>query len=301
MKRITLFASALVFTLALAGCSKDTNGLPQEKMPSRLSLTGTAIDISAASQNNRAATKVETEALPAGLEIGAHIVDLTSGEVVNSAAIANVKHYTDPLGGIILSDIDHPMILTTGYTYDMYAYCPYDPAVASPTATAIAVAHGTDMLWAKTAGEKPNAATHTTALVFEHKTAQVKFKVVADGASKPDVTGATIKVTGFYKDGTLNLETGAIAVGTVDNTIELTELNKSVCFLPAQGQMSLKVEVNIPAGPNAGSYSGTYTKVFAAGQSDEITITVIDRNSSLTLEGGLVPWVDQTGDVDVSN
>lgn len=291
MKRISLLATAAaVLTAGLSGCSKEKIVLPGGE-PCRLVLTGEAL---------RTETKVDTEPLDGGVELGVHVVDLTSGENLSNAALTNIKHVTDASGAISNANPD-PIVLTTGYTYDVYAYSPYHAGGAAATSSAVPVGHGQDVLWAKAAGEKPNAATHTVALTFERKAAQVAFQIVADGASKPDITGATIRVTGFSKDGTLDLATGKVARGGVDNTIELTETGKPICFLPDEGQMELNVTVTIPAGPNAGTYSGVTKGTFLPGKSTVITVTVIDRNSSLGFEAGVVPWVDETGNVDVNN
>lgn len=292
MKRIALLATAAAAVLAagLSGCSKEKNVLPKGE-PCRLALTGQAL---------RTETKVDTEPLAGGLELGVHIVDLTSGENLNNAALTNIKHATDATGAIGNPNPE-PVILTTGYTYDVYAYSPYVAGVTAETSSLVPVAHGQDVLWAKASGEKPNAATHTTALTFEHRTAQVSFAVAADPVSNPDITGATLKVTGFYKDGTMDLATGKVTPGSVDNSIELVEAGTPVCFLPADGPMELHVTVTIPAGPNAGTYSGVKRETFQPGKSMVITVTVIDRNSELGLEAGVVPWVNETGDVDVNN
>ena len=295
MKKITFFpaaAATLLLAMGMSGCSKE-NGVPKGES-CRLSLTGNTLDLAVQGQS---VTRAGTEALPDGLELGVHVVDLTSGEDVTNMAIANVKHVTDASGAINNTNPD-PIILTTGYTYDVYAYSPF----VAGTTTTVPVAHGTDVLWAKAAGEKPNAATHSTNLTFGHKTAQVSFSVVADATSDPDLTGATLKVTGFCKDGSLDLATGNVTVGTVDNTIELTDIGQAVCFLPTAEAMPLNVAVTVPAGQKGeGSYSGTITKVFEPGKSYIITVTVIDRNAQLGLVGGVVPWVDQTGDLDVNN
>lgn len=298
MKRITLLATAaaLLSVAGLSGCAKETN-LSTVGEPSLLMLTATEL-----------ATKADTEVLPENTEVGVHVVELTTGETAATASRANLKHVADESGQLNMTDPEASIILTTGYTYDIYSYSPYAEGVSGEAVSAIPVNHGTDILWAKAAAEKPNAKTHSASLVFEHKMAQVEFQVVADAATEPDITGATLKVTGFYQNGTLDLSTGKVKPGSgtadaaaVDETVELTEFGKAVCFVPVDGDMELKVEVTVPGGPNAGVYSGTITRTFAPGKSTLITITVVDRNSELGLEAGLVPWVEETGDVDVNN
>ena len=120
---------------------------------------------------------------------------------------------------------------------------------------------------------------------------------MADEASQPDISGATLKVTGFCRDGILDLAAGKVIPGSVDNSVELTETESPVCFLPAEGPMELSVTVTVPSGPNA----GVKREVFAPGKSTVVTVTVIDRNSALGLEAGVVPWENETGSVDVNN
>lgn len=189
MKKITLFlstAAVCVLALGMSGCSKEKHALPEGE-PCRLTLSGKAL---------RVETKTGTEPMPDNLELGVHIVDRTSGEELKNAALTNIKHATDASGAISNTDPD-PIILTTGYTYDVYAYSPYDQGVTAEGSSSVRVFHGTDVLWAKAAGEKPNAATHNTELVFEHKTSQISFTIVADPNSNPDLTGAYLSVTGF--------------------------------------------------------------------------------------------------------
>lgn len=292
MKRINLLAVAAAVVVAggVGGCSKEKTILPKGE-PCHLALAGTAL---------KTETKADTEPLPDDLELGVYIVDRTSGENLSDAGLANIKHVTDASGAINNTNPD-PIILTTGYTYDVYAYSPYIEGVTAATSSSIPVIHGQDVLWAKTAGEKPNAATHNTNLIFEHKTAQISFIPVADPASNPDLTGARLSVTGFMGVGYLDLATGKVTVDPRGHAVQYMGSNESFCFLPADGEMSLNVTVEIPAGRSAGTYSGVITSVFEPGKSYRITVTVVDRNSSLGLEAGLVPWVNETGNVDVNN
>lgn len=297
MKKFSVLAvfAAAVLTAGLTGCSKvKMVGTAGE--PSQLSLQANTVDISA----NRTWSKATTEPLPENTEIGVHVVDLTNSETLATAAISNVKYVSDASGALSKTDAT-PVILTTGYTYDVYAYSPHNASVTADNASAIPVAHGTDVLWAKTAGETPNASTHTTTLTFEHKMAQISFNIVADGASKPDITGATLKVTGFCKDGTMDLATGEITPGSVDNTIELTDVNTPICFVPSNQPMQFDVTVTIPSGASAGTYTGVKQGTFLPGQSTAVTITVIDRNSTLGLEAGVVPWETVTDNIEVNN
>ena len=292
MKRISLLATAAaaVFAIGLSGCSKEKTILPKGE-PSRLVLTGTAL---------QAETKADTEPLQGGMELGVHIVDVTSGESLNDAALTNIKHATDASGAIGNTNPD-PIILTTGYLYDVYAYSPYNASVTAATTSTVRVSHGMDVLWAKAAGEKPNAATHNTELIFEHRTAQISFVPVADPASNPDLTGARLSVTGFAGLGFLDLATGKITIDPSMHAVEHMGSDVSFCFLPDAGEMSLNVTVEIPSGRSAGVYSGVITQVFEPGTSYRITVNVVDRNSQLGLTGGVVPWVNETGNVDVNN
>lgn len=300
MKKILWFATiaAMVSAPVLTGCSKEQRGdLPAGKR-SELVLKGKAINISGS--NRTVAKATGDDALTAGTQVGVHIVDLSSGETIQTAPISNRAHTADATGTLNLDDPDQPIILTTGYLYDVYAYAPYVAGMTGATASAIPVAHGVDCLWVKAASEKPNAAKHTMALSFLHKTSQIGFQIVADPASNPDITGATLEVIGFYGDGTMDLATGNITVGSVDPSIKLTSADP-VCFLPATGQMDLNVKITIPAGKNAGDYSNILSATFAPGKSYTYTITVVDRNSELGMTGTEIPWVEETGSVDVTN
>lgn len=66
--------------------------------------------------------------------------------------------------------------------------------------------------------------------------------------------------------------------------------------------MELNVEVTVPAPSlNAGTYAGVIKQTFNPGESVDITVTVIDRNSELGISAQVVKWVDKTGSVDVNN
>ncbi|MDE5944448.1 MAG: fimbrillin family protein [Rikenella sp.] len=302
MKRITWLgtttaAVAVVLAAGMSSCAKEKAlaDLLPEGEPCRLMLQAKTID-----------TKVNAERLSEGTVVGVHIVDRTSEETTTTAQKwPNLKHIANAQGGLDYQNEDPsglPIILTTGYLYDVYSYSPYVEGLTAEGSSQIAVGHGVDVLWAKTGDQKPNDKTHTVDLEFEHKAAKVEFQVVADAASEPDITGATIKVTGFYKDGTLDLATGKITPGMKDETIELNQMGQAICFLPLEGEMELKVQVTVPEGSaNAGTYVGSVKRTFLPGTSTEIKVTVIDRNSELGLTAGLVPWEEKTGNMDVNN
>lgn len=301
MKRNTLLtAMAASMVLVLTGCSKENGTELPSGDPSKLALTGKAIDVSSTGRNT--ITKADNELLPERTTIGVHIVDLIGGETLSTAKITNVAHTTDAAGTVNIDNPDNPIILTTGYTYDVYAYSPYVAGVNPASLSAIPVNHGVDCLWVKAPGEKPNAATHKVALAFQHATSQITFKVVADAASQPDITGATLEVTGFYGTGTMDLNTGAVTVSAVDPTILFTGIDTHVCFLPAAGQMTMNVKVTIPVGSeDAGDYIGVVKETFTPGKSYTYTITVVNRDSKPEIHGTQVPWVLETGSVDVVN
>lgn len=296
MKKITWF-SALAATFAVAvgvsGCIKKELQVLEGGETCQLLLTGVT--------QSMGTTKADatTEPLAAGLETGIYVVNRTSGENVTNAAVANVKHVADASGA--LNNTEAPIILTTGWEYDMIAYGPHDPATVA--ADSVKIEHGKDMIWAKNEKEKPNAKTHSTALTFQHKVAQISFELKdggEDGSGKGvDLTGATFQVTGFAKDGRVDLSTGKIKLGAVDPTIVVTEADVTpIYFLAGEEQITLNAVITLA---NGNTFSGVYTKLFEPGWHYKITIKVVDRDSDVADMGGtLVPWEDdEEGDLEI--
>lgn len=301
MKKITWFSAIAAICAVAAGVSgctkKELRVLEGEQ--SLLSLTGKT--------QHMAVTKVASQStaqpLAANFETGIYVVNKTSSEDVGTAAISNLKHVADASGA--LNNTGDPIILTTGWTYDMIAYGPYDPATVATDG--VKVEHGNDMIWAKSAGEKPNAKTHSTALTFQHKVSQIQFELV-DGGTTGDgnpvnLTGATFKVTGFAKEGTVDLTTGEMTLGTVDPTIVLTGINNTdlktdvIYFLPGEN-MQLSAEVLLADGT---SFTGVYNKKFQPGMHYHIKIKVVDRDTDLDMDDStLLPWEDEEeGDLEL--
>ncbi len=301
MKKITWF-SALTAICAVAvgvsGCTKKELEIPAGEK-SQLLLTGKTQQMGV----TKAQKATTTQPLANNFETGIYVVNRTSGENVGTAGVSNLKHVSDASGALI--NTGAPIILTTGWEYDMIAYGPHDPAVVA--ANGVKVTHGNDMIWAKSAGEKPNAKTHSTALTFQHKVSQIEFELVDGGTTgegnSVNLAGATFKVTGFVKDGTVDLTTGAMTLGAVDPTIVLTGINNTdlktdvIYFVPGEN-LQLNAEVTLADGT---TFSGVYKKKFEAGRHYQVKIKVLDLDTDLDLDDStLLPWEeDEEGDLEL--
>lgn len=302
MKKITwfsAFAAICVVAVGVSGCTKKELRMPEGEK-SQLFLTGKTQQMGGTKAQQQVTT---TLPLANGVETGIYVVNRTSGESVETAGVSNLKHVANASGG--LDNTGDPIILTTGWEYDMIAYGPHDPAVVA--ADGVKVEHGKDMIWAKSEKEKPNAKTHSTALTFQHKVSQIQFELVNGGdtgdGKSVDLTGATFKVTGFVKDGTVNLATGELELGAVDPTIVLTGINNTelktdvIYFVPGEN-LQLNAEVTLADGT---TFSGVYTKKFQSGMHYKVSIKVVDRDTDLNMDDStLLPWEDEEeGDLEL--
>ncbi|MBP1631144.1 MAG: Fimbrillin-like [Bacteroidetes bacterium] len=275
----------LIFTLLITAifavsCSKIT---PVVNDKPYLAMEGKSMNI--------VPTKADIP-LETGVKLGVYVVNVTSGSTdsLENTTISN-KPLSVSSGGAISGDA---IYLEEGKDYDVYAYSPRVADVSDPTA--IPFTHGTDVLYTdvnKTL-RGVSKGRNTVSMIFTHKMSQIKFFLLddRDQATKDayPFSEATFEVMGFYKDITLNLETGKITRGAVDNSIKITKQDTPVCFAPLTSLMTLSLNVTIPGAISGKqSFSGEISNTFLAGNSYSYNIKV--STTRLEITGFVTDWV----------
>jgi len=282
MRLIFIF---FIVAILFIGCSKDKTNKTGEAF---LVVNGKTVDI---------VPSKASVPLYEGISLGIYAKNVSSGstETLQTSIVAN-RLLSVGNGGVISGEA---IYLKLGKDYDIYAYA---PRVVSPfDPTAIPFTHGTDLLWAGLDETLIDIGIggNPVNLNFVHKMAQIKFALTDDRDQEAKdlypFLGASFEVTGFYRDFTLDLETGAVNQTTIDNSIKITQQNNPVCFAPALNAMILAVKVTIP-GVTSGEhiYSGIVSSTFLQGNSYSFNIKI--STTSLSISGTITDWVPVSGD-----
>jgi hypothetical protein len=280
VKKVWILA---VMAIAFASCSQDQD-TPNvsAKGDVALSLTGSA--------SGMAITKANVE-LPASTQVGVYALETapSSFDVVTTPLKNRLYVATGAAGAFTATT---PLYLVHTRSYKALAYAPYQSLISDDKA--VSFAHGTDVLYASpvsvaiTGTVEPWSAS--AALSFVHKMSQAKFTLVS-GAGTPDITGATLKVTGFNESCTIDLTDGTVTP-VAGAGASVTEAGKAVCFVPNTADMTLNFSVTTTDGR---VYNGTLVKTFLAGNSYAYTITLNKNETKLDITGTVVDWVNVNG------
>jgi len=279
MKKVLLIITIIS---TLISCSKNNSGNLNKR--SFVVFSGKTLDI--------LPTKA-TVNLPVDTRLGVYVLNATSGfsETFTTAMVKNAL-YTISADGSFSGNI---IYLNTGKDYDVYSYGPRIESVTDETS--ITFNHNTDVIWAPVNSSVRGAVAgqNTVTLQYVHKTSQIKFSLTDDRDNLSKIqypfAGATFEITGFCSQFSLNLNTGSITKGPVDNSIKITTQNTPVCFAANNGApSSLNVKVTIP-GAVAGSqiYNGVLTATFEQGYSYSYNIKL--ASTTLVITGTITDWV----------
>ena len=275
----------IVVVVVFASCSHDqVSPAISAKGDVALSLTGSTSDMVV----SRSSSSAE---LQASTQVGVYALETSPGSSdVASTIFSNGLYIAKGSDGAFTTET--PFYLLHSSTYKVLAYAPYQKTVAD--VKAIAFAHGTDVLYASPAdvtitGSSPSW-TASAVLGFLHKVSQIKFTLVS-GVGSPDLTNASLKVTGFNESCTLNLNDGTF-IPVKGAGASITEIGKAICFVPDAANMNLGISVTTAEGR---VYSATITRTFSAGSSYAYTITLNKNDSSLGVTGTIIDWVNVDG------
>ncbi|MBP1593192.1 MAG: Fimbrillin-like [Bacteroidetes bacterium] len=286
MKIKSIYIALLVL---LNGCSGDSP-VQTSMVALRLSATQTGI-----------VTKGADSALPLGSVTGIYV---TAKDAAIAASYFGNQKYTSGASGALLTDAS--VSLTIGSSYDIYAYAPYQAGVITPIA--VEFPYGTDVLWApKFTISGVSESNNSALLSFEHRAAQITFKVVfADDFNegpKEFTSSSAISVSGFYNKGLLDITTGMLTPSGVTN-ITLSAFGKdtagvitlgtdTTCFIPATGIMPLSVVVS----HGGRVYNGVIKETFVSGHSYNYTVTISGQLATLGISGVMEQWIPVSDDL----
>lgn len=295
MKKVWIVALTAVLAV---GCSKEQGGTE----PGGGEKGGLAVlSLSARAAGTFVSAGVKADGLPLGegTSVGVFVTKKGAGLPAVEVSVdevpvpyGNFKYTADASGKIT----GNPILLETGNEYDVYGYSPHKQGVL-PTDSKVPVAHGEDLLWAKETTASLPMDGGSAVLKLKHACAQVRFVVAhgsGDWTGAPDLATATVQVGGFYDEGVLDLNTGALAKGaTAAQTI--AEKDTPVCIVTDNREMTLPVKVVY----NGKTYENAFTGIFESGVSYKCTIRLDDLGSGLTVDRPAVTDWTYMGNQDV--
>jgi hypothetical protein len=280
----------IALIILLAGCSSDNTVSPVsgDTVPLKLSATQAGL-----------AAEQAVPLLSAGISTGIYVTAKDAN--IAASCFGNQKYISQASGNL---STDANVNLTLGSSYDIYAYAPYQGGNIDPKA--VEVSHGTDVLWAPKYTLSNVAADHySAALSFDHRVAQVSFKVIfADDydGSRNFINTSLIAVTGFYGKGFLDITTGVLTPsGTADTSLSASGTSAGsvslviagTCFIPASG-MKLKVSVK----HDGVVYNGVIEDSFVSGNQYRYTVT-LKQVSAMEIKGLVTDWKYESGSINV--
>lgn len=280
MKMFFMLAGAI---LVASSCSKrDIGG---DAGPSELILSGQVQlkSSAAASVTKDDAGAVQLDPLPA-TDIGVYVLT-TSGDSptdFGSTAWKNESFVSDASGVISGGNVK----LRTGTSYAIYAYAPRVAALTD--AKAVPVKHGEDILYAVTPDVVGTAGGTKAKLAFKHAGAQIGFKLKCSDETV-DLKDATLEVSGFFKEGALDLATGLMTL--TDQTQKLSDktgAKKNILITGSQMDFSVKVS-DVPG--RSEPFTGTFSPTLVAGESYLYTVNVnLDAGAPITFTATTTDW-----------
>jgi hypothetical protein len=268
----------IILTIAFGACSNKQNPEPSDGKAT-LSISGNAGDITI--------TKASID-LPASTDVGVYVLQTgMSPATMANTPFKNVLYTATGTGGAFTSN--SPIVLENVKTYNV---CAYTPRLQStpPDASSVSFQHGTDVLYTSSTAITITGTVASATLSFEHKMAQIKF-VLASGVGSPNITGATLNVTGFNESGAINLTDGSISAVMGKGAI-ITDVDKAICFVPNVASMTLAITVNTT---DNRAFTGSISRVFNAANSYTYTITLNKNNTQLNVTGEVVNWIPVDG------
>jgi hypothetical protein len=197
-------------------------------------------------------------------------------------------------GGVLDGD---KLYLDKKKEYAIYSYAPY-VAETKLNGEAIPFEHGADVIHSTRffSSKTQEDVINKVELDYEHLTSKVRF--LFEDSRDPslqalhDFSKMNFKITGFCKQFFLNVYTGKITRGPLDNSVAITSENDPVCFAPATGESEFNLEVIIPSAGNTGLppviIRERFGYNFRPGHSYAITINI--TTSQMTINSHIVSW-----------
>lgn len=288
----TLLALAGVLLVA-GGCSRQ-NILSDEQ--SGLVLSGRVVNGTSAVWATKADDNQQLQALPEG-DLGVYVLTVSGSaqEQTNfeTTQWKNMQFTSNASGDISGAD---NVTLRMGTVYNIYAYAPRIAGLSD--AHNIPVQHGADMLWAKTPQVTATAKETKAKLQFYHSGAQIGFRLKMKNGENVDLSGAKLEVSGFYKTGTLDLESGKMILQEEDRTETITDFSgQKTNILITGNNMSFSVKVTDVPGQEGKVFTGNLPSACQAGKSYlyDVNIDTDDARQAITFTATIEDWEDVNG------
>jgi hypothetical protein len=264
MKKVWMLTSLLI---VLASCSKED--LSEEQIPFSLSgkVSATVLPVTKADDLLKSST------------LGVYILQTDNASSSLENALYKNVWYSANVSGIFFSETS--VKVSNSSAYSALAYSPYKD-VADIKATAFS--HGEDVLYAPSVPVSVTRTAATAALTFEHKMSRVTFKIVS-GLHSPDITNASLSVSGFYSSCTMDLSTGALTP-VMGTGVTVTDAGKAIYIVP--GSLNLNIMVTI----GTRKYAAQVSYKAEASKDCVYTITVNDGSTtSLGVNCQIADWI----------
>lgn len=302
--KILLMLAGVIF--ALSSCSEQKTP-PFLGEPSVLTFNGGLVFTKA---NNPASSKASSEELIDGTDIGIYVITTTAdGTQIPLTTFENTPwsnlHFTPGTNNSLINNSGKEIIVRTGASrYGIYAYSPRIDT--NPTdAKSIPVVHDKDILWVKIEGLEATKSETPIDLVFEHRGSQIKFKMVDKSPGKTlDFSEATLSLSGFTQNGTLDLQTGLLSLLDRDQTLTwakvglITDSDMTNTNILVDGKtvtITAKVSGVKEGTTSLDPFSGTLTYALEPGYAYLYNVNVgvpSDVNNVIVLECDIKDWVD---------
>ena len=309
-------------------CSADYEYSSAKKKTAQLLIDSSILNEESATRT--VSTTLQNTSLAEGNSVGAFIyrTGKTADDVVSGETYGYSNYKMDVTSTYTyLYNAAQPVFPYANRDIDVYAYAPYNSAwttlvstqtftvAADQTSDANYVA--SDLLWVKKAiafDTSNTGVSQTENLQFKHMLTQVCINVTAgDGVSTSSLNGVDVKLTGIGRTGTINLQTGAVAIAganaaqTQDVTVfkygyeqDGTTANASctggtAIIYPhnATEMANAKLQITIGGSTFTASLVTTNVTSFAAYQ--KYTYNVRVSSEGLVFSASISPW-DNTAD-----
>lgn len=233
-------------------------------------------------------TKGTLVELPASTAVGVYALETGMyPTTLQTTSLANYLYTASGVNGVFNTDL--PIVLKKDKTYNV---CAYSPIVVGTNidATAVPFIHGTDVLYANWLPVDITKLTASASLVFEHKMSQITVKL-RPGFGNPDMTGVTLRLSGFYESCTMNLTDGKITP-QLGGGAAVTQINTPICFVPSTAPMNLFISVTTS---DKRIYTGVINRIFLPSTSYVYTLTLNKENPGLDVASSVVDWTSVSG------
>lgn len=296
MKRIIIFG---LFAVLFSSCMQESlepvgQGSYEGNTPTEASL-----ELSVAVDSLESKSVITSSTLPAGAQVGVHLVDGTSTGFYQGHDYSNVL-YTMNSGKLTTDET----VMLTPTSGTVYAYYPYVPD-ADITSLPVSALTQTDYMYA-TSHSGLTFSNYSASLVMNHAMAVASFRIVKGnygGACK--VSQVAVKGSNLYTSAKYNGKNGSILSRSSANsfitssegsfTMTTSGTARNIILIPASVSGSATVSINLDGYDRTVTVPSFYPQ---AGKRYTYTLTVNEEEiivSNVTVD----PWVENNSQYNV--